>query len=99
MDFNDFIKSVPDRINELIDSGPVPLQEWPTHKIRWSDKKRGVMRYKGDGGRGGPKPKTGYTAVVYFDPDFITETEVKNIPEDVAERHSKDSVIEVFEEL
>lgn len=95
-----FLEDAPERVVEVIEDGPFPRAEYGSEKLTHRDKKMGIMRYKGGEGRGHTPMKKGTPAVVYFDPDFCQgEHTPIDVPDSVLERHSKQAVTVVFEEL
>lgn len=101
VNWQEFLEAAPERVVEVIKEGPMPLKEYSGSKLTWSDKKRGMMRFKGGSGRS-PKlsPKSSYAAVVYFD-DIFCEGEYKPdfVPDYVRDRHNMENVEEEFRQL
>jgi hypothetical protein len=101
-----FLADSPDRLERLIEEGPMSLTEYKrdvSHKaLNWSDKRRGVLSFKGGTGRGtktsGRKPSG--KAVVYFDPYFcVGEDTPLAVPDEVVDRHSEEEKIAAFKEM
>lgn len=97
-----FLALAPERVVDLIEDGPKPLVEYGTHgNLRRTDKKMGVMRFKGGEGRGGVSTKAGQQGVAYFDPSFAAPCYdvMGDVPDDVLKRHSYEEYRAVFEKL
>lgn len=96
-----FLRDSPERVVDVIDSGPFPLKQYGASKLTYADKRKGMMRFKGGDGRGGDlKMKSGMASVVYFDSDFCEGEFVPiDVPEAVLERHSDENIVEAFRKL
>lgn len=100
MNWSTFLDDSPSRVVDLIEGGPIPMAEYPTSKLRQTDQKRGVMRFKGGTGRGGIPVKSGQECVVYFDGDFrIGVYQEPDVPDEVQDRHTRQAVTEAFKKL
>lgn len=95
-----FLRDSPERVVEVIESGPFPLADYGAEKLTYADKKKGMMRYKGGDGRGHVKMKQGMEAVVYFDPAFCEGYFIPiDVPDEVMERHADSEVLAEFNQL
>lgn len=95
-----FMRDAPARVVEVIEDGPFPLKEYGAEKLTWTDKKRGMMRFKGGDGRGHVQMKQGMEAVVYFDPAFCEGKYIPiEVPDGVRERHAESEVLAEFNKL
>jgi len=95
-----FLRDAPPRVVEVIEDGPFPLKEYGSSKLTWTDKKRGMMRYKGGDGRGHISMKQGMASVVYFDPAFCEGEFIPiEVPDEVRERHSEENVLAEFKKI
>jgi hypothetical protein len=95
-----FLALAPERVREVIESGPMTYGEYGSGKLSVRDKQMGLMRFKGGTGRGAIPMKSGQRAVVYFDPDFVSsEYQVSDVPDTILDKHSKSNVIASFKEM
>jgi len=60
-----FLALAPERVREVIESGPMTYGEYGSGKLSVRDKQMGLMRFKGGTGRGAIPMKSGQRAVVY----------------------------------
>lgn len=95
-----WLDDAPDRIREVVENGPMPLKEYGSQKYARLDRVHGLIRFKGGDGRGRINVKKGSAAVIYFDPSFTDHEHTPiRVPAEIMEKHSKDNVIEVFNQL
>jgi len=93
-----FLEEAPERVVEVIEDGPIALEEYSAGKLTNRDKKMGLVKYKG--GHGHVKMKHAKRGVVYFDPQFCYPDFVPiAIPDEVMERHADENVQSVFKNL
>jgi hypothetical protein len=100
--FKAFLLMAPDRVREVIESGPFPQMEYGNggQKITARDKRMGIMRFKGGEGRGGIPMKHGQRGVVYYDPAFASEEyQFDDTPDAVLERHEREEYVKEFKKL
>lgn len=98
MDWETFLDARGETYRNVVNDGPMPYDGMD---ITFRQRKDGVTKFKGYGGRGAHDPelrgKRAGKAVVYIDPEYIPD--FVDVPDWVHEQHSMENVEDVFRTL